>query len=231
MASFPVSGSNTDPEGGEKLARIYLVDDHAVLREAMGALLAGQGHEVVGQSDDPMAAAVDVRQLQPDLLLVDLKLGQRSGFELLAELQRRDLKVKVIVATMSLNPRDVAEAIRYGAEGYVLKGSPATEWMQAIDAVLRGQRHYEGKVAELAIQAFTTPDDQTALSSLSVRERQVISLVVNGHSSAEIGAELHLSPKTVDSYRSRLMLKVGVRDVQGLVRFALRAGLIEAEDL
>lgn len=213
------------------MARIYLVDDHAVLREAMGALLAAQGHEVVGQSDDPMTAAADVRELQPDLLLVDLKLGQRSGFELLAELQRRSLKVRVIVATMSLNPRDVAEAIRYGAEGYVLKGSTATEWMQAIDAVLRGQRHYEGKVAELAIQAFTTPDDQTALASLSTRERQVITLVVNGHSSAEIGAELHLSPKTVDSYRSRLMLKVGVRDVQGLVRFALRAGLIEAEDL
>lgn len=213
------------------MARIYLVDDHAVLREAMGALLAAQGHEVVGQSDDPMTAAADVRELQPDLLLVDLKLGQRSGFELLAELQRRRLKVRVIVATMSLNPRDVAEAIRYGAEGYVLKGSTATEWMQAIDAVLHGQRHYEGKVAELAIQAFTTPDDQTALASLSTRERQVITLVVNGHSSAEIGAELHLSPKTVDSYRSRLMLKVGVRDVQGLVRFALRAGLIEAEDL
>ncbi len=213
------------------MARIYLVDDHAVLREAMSALLAAQGHDIVGQSDDPMVAAAEVRQLHPDLLLVDLKLGQRSGFELLAELQRRAFKVKVIVATMSVSPRDVAEAIRYGAEGYVLKGSAASEWMQAIDAVIKGQRHYEGKVAELAIQAFTTPDDQTALASLSARERQVITLVVNGHSSAEVGAELHLSPKTVDSYRSRLMLKVGVRDVQGLVRFALRAGLIEAEDL
>lgn len=213
------------------MARIYLVDDHAVLREAMGALLAAQGHEVIGQSDDPMVAATQVRELQPDVLLVDLKLGQRSGFELMGELQRRGLKMKVIVATMSLNPRDVAEAIRLGAQGYVLKGSSAQEWMQAIDTVLRGQRHYEGKVAELAIQAFSTPDDQTALASLSTRERQVISLVVNGHSSAEIGNELHLSPKTVDSYRSRLMLKVGVRDVQGLVRFALRAGLIAAEDL
>ena len=213
------------------MARIYLVDDHAVLREAMSGLLAAQGHEVVGQSDDPMAAAIEIVDRGPDLVLVDLKLGQRSGFELLAELQRRAIKVKVIVATMSALPRDVAEAIRYGAQGYVLKGSTASEWMQAIDAVLMGQRHYEGKVAELAVQAFTAPDDQSALASLSARERQVITLVVNGRSSAEIGAELHLSPKTVDSYRSRLMLKVGVRDVQGLVRFALRAGLIEAEDL
>lgn len=213
------------------MARVYLVDDHLIVRHALCALLEAHGHRVVGQSHDPTVATSEIRDLAPDVLLVDLKLGLRSGFELLAELQRRSIHVKTIVTTASSQPRDVADAIRHGAEGYLMKDATGTQLMQAIDTVLRGERHYEGEVAELAAQGLATRDDASALSSLSVRERQVIVLVVNGQSSAEIGTQLHLSPKTVDSYRSRLMAKVGVRDVQGLVRFALRAGLITAEDL
>lgn len=213
------------------MARVYLVDDHLIVRHALCALLEANGHRVVGQSDNPTVATSEIRELDPDVLLVDLKLGLRSGFELLSELQRRSIHVKTIVTTASTQPRDVAEAIRHGAEGYLLKDASGAQLMQAIETVLRGERHYEGEVAELAAQGLATRDDATALGSLSVRERQVIVLVVNGQSSAEIGAQLHLSPKTVDSYRSRLMAKVGVRDVQGLVRFALRAGLITAEDL
>jgi DNA-binding NarL/FixJ family response regulator len=213
------------------LARVYLVDDHVIVRDAMCALLEAHGHHVVGQSQDPTVAIAEIRELVPDVLLVDLKLGLRSGFELLAELQRRALHVKTIVTTMSTQPRDVVQAIQYGAEGYVLKGSTGARLMDAIDAVLKGQRYYEGEVANMAVQGMTAKDDGSALASLSARERQVIVMVVNGQSSAEIGAQLHLSPKTVDSYRSRLMAKVAVRDVQGLVRFALRAGLISAEDL
>lgn len=213
------------------MARVYLVDDHLIVRDAMCALLEANGHQVVGQSQDPTVATSEIRALAPDILLVDLKLGMRSGFELLAELQRRALHVKTIVMTMSAQPRDVAEAQRYGAEGYVLKGSTGEHLMKAIDTVMRGDRYYEGEVAELAAQGLAAQDDESALASLSARERQVIVLVVNGQSSAEIGAQLHLSPKTVDSYRSRLMAKVAVRDVQGLVRFALRSGLITAEEL
>lgn len=213
------------------MARVFLVDDHLILRDAMCALLAANGHSVVGQSDEPSEALAAIRALRPEVLLVDLNLGLRSGFELLAEMQRRAMHVKTIVTTMSAQPRDVAEALRYGAEGYVLKGSPGSELMQAIEAVMAGHRYYEGKVAELALQGLTARDDDSALGSLSARERQVIVLVVNGQTSASIGEHLHLSPKTVDSYRSRLMAKLGVRDVQGLVRFALRAGLIDAQDL
>lgn len=213
------------------MAQVYLVDDHAILRDALMALLQGHGHAVVGQTSDPQTALDDLRMLAPDLVLVDLNLGERSGFELLAEVKRRELPVRTIVTTMSSRPSDVAEALRLGADGYVLKGSSGDELMKAIDGVLSGKRHFEGRVTELAVQGLTTPSDASALATLSARERQVILLVVNGRTSAEIAEELHLSPKTVDSYRSRLMAKVGVKDVQGLVRFALRAGLIAAEDL
>lgn len=213
------------------MARVFLVDDHLILRDAMCALLAAHGHVVVGQADEPGDALAAIRALRPEVLLVDINLGLRSGFELLAELQRRGLRYRTIVTTMSEQPRDVAEALRYGAEGYVLKGSSGAELMKAIEAVMAGHRYYEGKVAELALQGLTAGDDDVALASLSARERQVVVLVVNGQTSAEIGEQLHLSPKTVDSYRSRLMAKLGVRDVQGLVRFALRTGLISAQEL
>lgn len=213
------------------MANLYLVDDHAILRDALVALLRSHGHEVIGQSSDPETALSDLRRVYPDIVLIDLNLGERSGFELLTEIKRRGVSVKSIVTTMSSRPSDVAESLRLGADGYVLKGSTGTELMEAIEAVMGGRRYFEGRVTELAVKGLTTPSDAAALAALSARERQVIMLVVNGRTSAEIAEELHLSPKTVDSYRSRLMAKVGVKDVQGLVRFALRAGLIAAEDL
>jgi len=212
------------------VARVYLVDDHVILRDALTALLEANDHSVVGQADDPSQAMAELRELMPDVLLVDLDLGLRSGFELLEDIQQRSLRLKVIVTTMSSRPRDVAEALRYGVDAYVLKGSTGVELLQAIDAVLKGQRFLSGEVTDLAVEGLTLKDDGAALASLSNRERQVIVLVVNGKSSAEIGLALNLSPKTIDSYRSRLMAKLGVPDVQGLVRFALRAGLIAAND-
>lgn len=209
---------------------IYLVDDHAMLRDGLGAVLTAAGHRIVGESDDPTQALADLIRLQPALLLLDLHLGQRSGFELLEEVQRRDLSVRTLVLSMSAQPRHVAEALRLGAAGYMLKGASGAELLAAVDAVLKGQRHLGTEVADLAVQGLTASPRPQDLAGLSARERQVIAMVVRGHSSTEIGAELHLSPKTVDSYRSRLMAKLGVRDVPALVRYAIRAGLIDAEE-
>ncbi len=209
---------------------LYLVDDHAMLREGLAAVLRAAGHDVVGGSGDPTEALAEIQRLAPQVLLLDLHLGQRSGFELLTELQRRKIAVRTIVLTMSELPRHVAEAMRLGAAGYMLKGAPSAELLQAIAAVAGGRRYLGGVVADLAVQGLTAGDDATALSTLSVRERQMAELVVRGKSSTQIGALLHLSPKTVDSYRSRLMAKLGVADVPALVRFSIRTGLVDAEE-
>ncbi len=209
---------------------IYLVDDHAMLREGLAAVLSGAGHRIVGESDDPTQALADLVRLQPALLLLDLHLGQRSGFELLAEVQQRGLPVRTLVLTMSAQPRHVAEAMRMGAAGYVLKGASGAELLAAVDTVLKGRRHLGAEVADLAVQGLTAPPGPAALETLSARERQVVAMVVRGRSSTEIGAELHLSPKTIDSYRSRLMAKLGVGDVPALVRYAIRAGIIDADE-
>lgn len=210
------------------MTHLYLLDDHTLLRDGLRSVLQAAGHQVVGESADPTQALADLRDLSPVTVLLDLHLGQRSGFELLTELQRRPLDVRAIVLTMSSQPRHVAEALRLGAAGYVLKGAPASELLAALEAVGKGQRYLGTDVAELAVQGLTAPGDE-ALDTLSVRERQIVVMVVQGLSSTEIGKALHLSPKTIDSYRSRLMAKLATPDVPSLVRFAIRTGLIDAD--
>ncbi|WP_457350275.1 response regulator [Roseateles sp. P5_D6] len=207
-------------------ARIYLVDDHAMVRQGLRALLTEAGHDVVGDSGDITAALAELQQLTPDIVLVDLSLGPRSGMELLAELQRRHLSVRPLVLTMSAQPRHVGMALKLGACGYVLKGSPSEELLQAIEALRSGRRHLGQGVGELAARALAEGTGDDPFAALSVRERQVVTMVVDGHSSSEIGTALHLSPKTVDSYRSRLMAKLGASDVTALVKLAIRHGLI-----
>ncbi|WP_310460854.1 response regulator transcription factor [Sphaerotilus sp.] len=209
---------------------VYLVDDHAMMRDGLRAVLQAGGHRIVGETGDPTLALAELQRLVPALLLLDLHLGERSGLELLTELQRRRLPTRTIVLTMSAQPRHVAEAMRLGAAGYVLKGSSSAELMGAIDTVLQGRRHLSPEVADLAVQGLTARDESSAVDALSVRERQIAELVVRGRSSTEIGALLHLSSKTVDSYRSRLMGKLAVADVPALVRLAIRAGLIDAAE-
>lgn len=212
--------------GRRSMTTLYLVDDHLMVREGMRAVLETAGHEVVGESADPTEAVAGMARLSPRVLLLDLSLGGRSGFEVLAELQRRALSTRVIVLTMSAQPQHVAEALRLGASGYVLKGSPASEVLRAIDAVQQGRRYLGEEVADLAVQALTGAVAQDPFAALSPRERQIVTMVVRGKSSAVIGRELHLSPKTVDTYRSRLMAKLGAGDVTALVRLAMHHGLV-----
>ncbi|MGV3726694.1 response regulator [Hydrogenophaga sp.] len=212
------------------MSDIYLVDDHAMMRDGLRAVLEGAGHHVVGESDHPTPALADLIRLVPTVLLLDLHLDQRSGFELLEQVQRRKLTTRTIMLTMSAQPRHVAEAMRLGAYGYVLKGSPSREVLDAVDAVSQGRKHLGSSVAELAVAGLMNDTPAGQIESLSAREQQVILLVVRGMTSAAIGEQLHLSPKTVESYRSRLMAKLGVSDLPALVRLAIREGLISADD-
>lgn len=211
------------------MTRVYLVEDHQIMRDGLRALLEARGHTVVGESADPTQALSDLLRLRPEVLLLDLNLGGRSGLELQAELQHRRLPVRSVVLTMSAQPHQVAEALQLGASAYVLKGSPASELMQAIELAVQGKKYLGANVADLALEALTQPDADP-LSLLSPRERQIILMVVQGQSSSAIGVTLHLSPKTVATYRSRLMKKLGVSDVPGLVRLAVRHRLIDAEE-
>lgn len=208
---------------------LYLVEDHAIVREGLRALFEAAGFEVIGEADDITVAVQEISRLLPDVVILDLFLGERSGLDLLGQIQQRRLKTRVIVLTMSEQPRHIAEAIRLGASGYVLKGAGGPEVVRAIRDVLEGRRHFTGSVAERMIDALGAPRAPDPLSTLSMRERQIMEMVVRGRSSAAIGTALHLSPKTVDTYRSRLMAKLAVRDLASLVRLAVREGVIDSD--
>lgn len=208
------------------MASIYLLDDHPIVRAGFRALLQGAGHEVVGESDDVTRALSDVMRLQPDVLILDMQLDGRSGLEVLAELQRRQSPTRVAVVSMSAEEFDVAEALRRGASAYVLKGSRPGELLAAIDAVMQGRRHLGERLTDIALQGLTKQAERD--DSLSPRERQIIAMVASGKSSADIGTALHLSAKTVDTYRSRLMAKLELSDLTALVRWAVREKLIDA---
>ncbi len=207
------------------MPRIYLIDDHPIVRAGLSALLQGAGHSIVGEGDDITQALSEVARLAPDILMLDLNLDGRSGFEVLAEMQRRQMSTKVIVLSMSDQPRDVAEALRMGAAGYVLKGSASVELVAAVDAVTQGRRYLGEGLTDIAVQGLTSDSDRG--NTLSPRERQILVMVASGKSSAAIGEQLHLSPKTVDTYRSRLMAKLELGDVPALVRWAIREKLID----
>lgn len=212
------------------MSSIYLIDDHAIMRDGLRVVLETAGHEVIGEAAGPTPALADLGRLLPDVVLLDLRLGQRSGFELLEELKKRGMELRVIVLTMSDQPRHVAEALRLGAYGYLLKGSASSEVLQAVKAVAAGQRFLSPQAAEFAASMLTEgtarPDD----GALSPRERQILLMVAQGATSSAIGEALHLSPKSVDTYRSRLMKKLGLHDIAGLVKWALREGLISLDD-
>ena len=209
---------------------VFIVDDHAVMRDGLRALLEQEGHHVVGEADEPGRAVHELLRLEPDIVLLDLQLGDRSGLEVLRQIEARRLRTRAVVLTMVAQPGQVLEATRAGAAGYVLKGSPSAEVLAAVRAVAQGQTHFGPQIAHLAEGVFGDEDEGAAIERLSARERQVLSLVVRGHTSAAIAALIHLSPKTVESYRSRLMVKLGVADLPALVRLAIREGLVGAHE-
>lgn len=212
------------------MSDIYLVDDHALMRDGLRVVLEHGGHRVVGESGDVDQALVDIPRLTPAVVLVDLSLDHRSGLELLEQLPARTPFTRYIVLTMLAQPGHVVEALRLGASGYVLKGSPAAEVLNAVAQVCQGRRYLGPGVQELADRALMAPPAGGLVGVLSTRERQIVALVVRGRSSAAIGELLHLSPKTVDTYRSRIMAKLEVSDVPALVRLAIREGLIGLDD-
>jgi DNA-binding NarL/FixJ family response regulator len=213
------------------MTTLYIVDDHRIMREGLRALLTAGGHTVVGESADLTTALADIQRLKPTVLLLDLHLEGRSGLELLADMRQRKMDIRCVVLTMLAQPRMVAESLRMGAQGYVLKGSAGSELTYAIDAAVRGRRYMGtgvAELAELAEQSSAQNDQINPMENLSPRERQIITMVVKGQSSVRIGALLHLSPKTVATYRSRLMHKLEVHDVPSLVRLAIRHKLLDA---
>ena len=204
--------------------RVLLADDHAMLREGLRALLTASGINVVGEVSDGREAVRRVHELDPDVVVMDVSMPELNGIEAAGMIRERSLRAKIVMLSMHSSTEHIHRAFAAGAAGYVLKASASLEVIAAVKAVHAGQRYLSPALEQAQIEAGGARQ-RSPLDSLSSRERQVLQLVVEGRSSAEIAGIVHLSSKTVDTYRSRLMKKLGVSDVASLVKFALEHGL------
>ncbi len=214
--------------------RVLIADDHAVIRDGLKALLEASGTAtVVGVAGSGREAIDEVRRLAPEVVLMDIAMPDLNGLEATRRLRQAFPAVEVVVLSMHATAEHVFQALRAGARGYLVKESAGAEVVAAVASVAAGRRYLCQRVADLVVNGYLRGADlartPSPLERLSERERDVLQHVVAGRSSAEIARLLHLSPKTVDTYRSRLMAKLGVRDLAGLIRFALEHGLAPGE--
>jgi DNA-binding NarL/FixJ family response regulator len=203
-----------------------IADDHALMRDGLKALLAHDiDLEVVGEASDGRDALRGYLSIRPDVLLMDIAMPDLNGIEALRSIRERADNARVIMLSMHSDAEHVFRAYEAGASGYLLKEAAGTELKDAIRSVYEGRRYTSSALAHLDAATQRRGAKLCPLESLSARERQVLQLAAEGKSSVEIAAIVHLSPKTVDTYRSRLMKKLGVGDMAALVKFALKHGI------
>ncbi|HDS84031.1 MAG TPA: response regulator transcription factor [Phycisphaerales bacterium] len=209
--------------------RVILVDDHEIMREGMCALLRKcEDIEVVGQAANGRAAVELVEQLDPDVVIMDIGMPNLNGIEATRQMKEQRPALKIMALSTHSDGTIVAKMIKAGASGYMLKESAFSELKEGIGTMLQGQiflcRHISKVVFSDYINMLTNPKAAES-DGLSSREREVLQLVSEGHTTKEIAKILHLSPKTVDSHREHIMEKLGIRNVAGLTKYAMREGL------
>ncbi len=214
--------------------RVVIADDHAVVRDGLRLLLDSQPDiEVVGEACDGREAVQQVAALRPDVVVMDLAMPGLNGIEATRRVVAEFPETQVVALSMYSTAQHMFHALDAGALGYLRKESAGAEVAKAIRAVMAGQRYLSQKAMDTLVEEGLRQRRSTAavspLERLSPREREILQLVVEGKPSSEIGEALQLSPKTVDTYRSRLMSKLGVDDLPGLVKFAIMHGLTPLE--
>ena len=211
--------------------RVALVDDHAMIREGLRSLLEKSGFiKVVGEAATGAECLARLEIWHPDVVVMDITMPELNGIEATREIARQWPGVRVVILSVHSTTEHVYQAFAAGAFGYVLKESIGKELFRAIRAAHGARRYLSEKIEATGGGQFLSPvATKSPLESLSKRERQVLQLVVEGHASVEIAARLALSAKTVETYRSRLMHKLGVHDITALVKFAVQHGLTTME--
>ena len=217
----------------ESTIRVLLAEDHTIVREGLKALLASTADlEVVGEVADGRQAVEAAVSLAPDVVVMDLNMPKLNGVDATREIRERPGAPKVLILSMYDGEEYVRPAIRAGASGYLLKGSGLSDLVKAIRAVANGEAFFSPAIAVILLRDSRGERNEPSKDpgdGLTKREREVLTLVGEGKSSPEIAKMLGLSVKTIEGHRGRIMAKLGVHNVAGLVRQAIRLGLVSAE--
>jgi DNA-binding NarL/FixJ family response regulator len=205
--------------------RILIADDHRVVSEGLSMFISAEKDmEVVACAPDGRAAVRVAAKLNPDIILMDHLMPGLNGIEATGIIRARLPETRVIVLSMYSDPIHVCRALQAGASGYVVKRSAGREVTHAIRTVCSGHRYLSKRLAEAVIDRYLDGGEDP-LDRLSSRERQVLQMMAEGNSVADIATNLALSPKTVETYRARMMQKLAIRDLANLVRFAIQRGI------
>jgi DNA-binding NarL/FixJ family response regulator len=211
--------------------RVVLADDHALVRAGMRSLLNGMSRvEVVGEAASGEEALELAAREKPDVVLMDIAMKGISGLDAAVRMRERQPEVRVVILSMHAGEEYVLQALRAGAVGYLLKDAATGELELAIRSVMRGESWFSPAVSRQVVEGYVQRvGGESAAEVLTARQREVLRLVAGGKSTKEIAFDLNLSVKTVETHRAQIMERLGIRDVAGLVRYALRTGLVPAD--
>lgn len=214
--------------------RVFLADDHAVVRDGLRLLLEAQNDiTIVGDAADGRQAVRQVQKLKPDVVVMDLAMPELNGIEAARQIQSTCPGIRVVILSMYSSKEYILQALEAGVRGYLLKESAGREVVAAVRSVYSNQRYLSANIKESILNSYLDQRQSNRqlnpVQQLSSREREILQLVVEGRTSAQIAATLFLSPKTVETYRSRLMTKLEIKNIPGLVKFAIRHGITKVE--
>jgi RNA polymerase sigma factor (sigma-70 family) len=214
--------------------RVLVADDHAIIREGLRVMLGNQPDmEVVAVAANGREAIRLVDKHEPDIAVIDISMPELNGVEAIQQMMPRRPHLQVVVLSIQETKPYVYRALKAGARGYLVKETAGLEVVDAVRAVYGGERYLSQSITDLltteSFQKLESLIDVSPLEALSPREREILQLVAEGKTSQEIAERLSISPKTVDTYRSRLMHKIGVDDMAGVVKFAIQHGVILLE--
>ncbi len=210
--------------------KVFLADDHAVVRDGLRSLLEAEGNiSVIGIAADGRETVRQVQRLRPDVVVMDIAMPELNGIEATLQVLETCPSTRVVILSMHSSKEHIFRALQAGAQGYILKESAGQEVVKAVRTVHSGSRYLSQRITETVIDDYVVQGQAASAGSplerLSSREREILQLVVEGKTSAQIAEALYLSSKTVETYRSRLMQKLSVSDVPGLVKFAIQHGM------
>lgn len=205
---------------------VLLADDHQIVRQGLRLLLEREGFEVVGEASDGHEAVQLAERLRPDVAVLDFVMPLLNGVDASLQIQKQSPLTKTILLTMYTEDQYVLEAFRSGLRGYVIKSQAAGDLVQAIREVLKNAVYVSPGISKALIEAYLFKTE-LPVDPLTLRERQVLQLVAEGNTTKEIATVLGLSVKTAETHRSRIMRKLEIRDTAGLVRYAIRRGLVQ----
>jgi DNA-binding NarL/FixJ family response regulator len=211
--------------------QVVLVDDHVLVRAGIRVLIDMiDGVEVVGEASNGPEALALIESLMPDLVLLDITMPGIKGLAILEEIKRRFSSIRVIMLTVHEAREYVIQSLNAGAAGFIPKSAATAELQEAINTVMRGKTFVSRETSQAQVTAIDKTSEQLALiAKLTPRQREILILIAEGKSTKQIARGLNISVKTVESHRAQLTERVGIHDVAGLVRLAIRTGLVRME--